>query len=55
MQKLLTIIDCLHAAQFLAAKVAGMPLMLAGDFAGAGIALAGVCICWFWPRKVRTD
>ncbi|KAL0021857.1 hypothetical protein WJX77_008692 [Trebouxia sp. C0004] len=23
-----------------------------GDFAGAGIALAGVCICWFWPRKV---
>ncbi|DBB11098.1 TPA: hypothetical protein ACH3X3_006557 [Trebouxia sp. C0006] len=26
-----------------------------GDFAGAGIALAGVCICWFWPRKVRTD
>lgn len=24
-----------------------------GDFAGAGIALAGVCICWFWPRQVQ--
>ncbi|KAL3153528.1 hypothetical protein ABBQ38_011859 [Trebouxia sp. C0009 RCD-2024] len=22
-----------------------------GDFAGAGIALAGVSIVWFWPRK----
>lgn len=21
-----------------------------GDYAGAGIALCGVCIAWFWPR-----
>ena len=22
-----------------------------GDFIGAGICLAGVMLCWFWPRK----
>lgn len=21
-----------------------------GDYIGSGIALIGVCICWFWPR-----
>jgi len=26
-----------------------------GDFAGAGVALSGVCLCWFWPRKLRVD
>jgi small multidrug resistance family-3 protein len=22
-----------------------------GDYIGAGISLAGVCIAWFWPRR----
>lgn len=26
-----------------------------GDFVGAGIALAGVGVCMFWPRKRRVD
>ena len=24
----------------------------AGDFIGAGVALTGVTLCWFWPRKI---
>lgn len=26
-----------------------------GDCVGAAVALAGVMICWFWPRKALTD
>jgi hypothetical protein len=23
-----------------------------GDYIGTGVALAGVCIAWFWPRQI---
>lgn len=25
-----------------------------GDIVGACLALAGVCMCWFWPRKAHS-
>ncbi|WIA09403.1 hypothetical protein OEZ85_008808 [Tetradesmus obliquus] len=26
-----------------------------GDIVGSCLALAGVCICWFWPRKAAAS
>lgn len=26
-----------------------------GDMVGTAVAVAGVCLCWFWPRKAALD